>query len=156
STPRSVIVDLDVELGTILVEHLGRPDDAIEAFRDALALDPKHTAAYQGIAKIYEASGQTEALLETTEAEVDSLDAVEQVKRYADIASAWHEFSRLDRAAACWQKLIAVDPKNLAAHKGLSRALRDDEQWARLAEALRAQLKLVTEPFERVALLLEQ
>ena len=156
STPRSVIVDLDVELGTILADHLGRPDDAIEAFRDALALDPKHAAAYQGIAKIYEASGQTEALLDTTEAEVDASGAAEQVKRYPDIASAWHEFNRLDRAALCWQKLIALDPKNLSAHKGLARALRDDEQWATLAEALRAQLKLVGEPFERVALLLEQ
>ena len=156
STPRSVIVDLDVELGTILAEHLHRPEDAVEAFRDALALDNKHVAAYEGIEKIYEASGQTEALLETREAQVDALGGMDQARRYADIASLWHDFNRLDRAATCWQKVIAIEPKNLDAHKGLARALRDDEQWATLAEALRTQLRLINEPFERIALLLEQ
>ena len=156
STPRSVIVDLQVELGTILAEHLRRPEDAVEAFRDALALDPKHVGAFEGIEKIYEASGQTEALLETREAQVDALGGADQVKRYADIAAAWHEFNRLDRAATCWQKVIALDPKNIDAHKGLARALRDDEQWATLAEALRTQLRLVNDQFERTALLLEQ
>ena len=155
NAPRSVIVDLQVELGTILADHLGRPEDAVESFRDALTLDPKHVPAFQGLAKVYEATGQTEALLETTEAEVDTLGAAQQIRRYADIASAWYELSRLDRATACWQKLLALDPRNVQAHKGLARCLRDEEQYGDLASALRAQLKAITEPFERVALLLE-
>jgi tetratricopeptide (TPR) repeat protein len=153
--PRAVIVDLQVELGTILADHLGRPDDAIESFRDALALDPKHVPALQGLAKVYQDTGQTEALLETSEAEVDASSPAEQARRYADIAAAWHELARLDRAIACWHKLLALEPRNPHAHKGLARALRDDEQWAELANALRAQLKIIDEPFERVALLLE-
>lgn len=155
SAPRSVIVDLHVELGALLAERLERPDDAVESFRDALALDPKCVAAYQGLAQVYQATGQTELLLETSEAEVDAIGGGEQARRYADIAAAWHELARLDRAVACWQKLIALEPRNVHAHKGLARALRDDEQWAQLALALRAQLKIVVEPFERVALLLE-
>jgi tetratricopeptide (TPR) repeat protein len=155
AAPRPVIVDLYVELGTILADRLGRPEDAVESFRDALALDPKHVPAFQGLAKVYSATGQTEALLEASEAEVDASSAVEQVRRYADIAAAWYELSRLDRATATWGKLISLDPRNVHAHKGMARALRDDEQWADLALALRAQLKVTTEPFERVALLLE-
>jgi tetratricopeptide (TPR) repeat protein len=155
SAPRAVIVDLYVELGTIYADNLGRPDDAVEAFRDALGLDEKHVPAFQGLAKVYQATGQTEALLEASEAEVDARTAAEQVKRYPDIAAAWHELSRLDRAIACWQKQLALEPRNIDAHKGLARALRDDEQWAQLATALRAQLKVIIEPFERVAILLE-
>ncbi|HEY5948922.1 MAG TPA: tetratricopeptide repeat protein [Kofleriaceae bacterium] len=155
AAPRSVIVDLYVELGMILAEHLGRPDDAVESFRDALSLDPKHGPAFQGLTKVYQTTGQTEALLEASEAEADASTAAEQVRRYADIAAAWHELARTDRAIVTWQKLLAVDPRNITAHKGLARALRDDEQWAELALALRAQLKVITEPFERVALLLE-
>jgi tetratricopeptide (TPR) repeat protein len=155
AAPRAVIVDLYVELGNILAEHLGRPEDAVESYRDAIALDGKHAPAFQGLAKVYSTTGQTEALLEASEAEVDASSAVEQVRRYADIAAAWHELSRIDRAIATWQKLIALDPRNVHAHKGLCRALRDDEQWADLALALRAQLKVTSEPFERVALLLE-
>lgn len=155
AAPRAVIVDLYVELGSVLAERLGRPEDAVEAYRDALALDPKHVPAFQGLAKIYQETGQTEALLEVSEAEVDAAGAAEQVRRYADIAAAWHELARLDRAVACWRKLLALDPRNVDAHKGLARALRDEEQWADLALALRAQLKVVVEPFERVALLLD-
>jgi golgin subfamily B member 1 len=155
AAPRAVIVDLYVELGHILVDHLSRPDEAVEAFRDAVALDPKHLAAFQGLAKVYGATGQTEALLETSEQEVDASPVAEQIRRYADIAAAWHELARLDRATACWQKLIAIDPRNVDAHKGLARALRDDEQWAELALALRAQLRVIVEPVARVALLLE-
>jgi tetratricopeptide (TPR) repeat protein len=155
AAPRAVIVDLYVELGSILADHLSRPEDAVESFRDALALDAKHVPAFQGLTKVYQATGQTEALLEASEAEVDASGVAEQVRRYADIAAAWHELARLDRAVACWHKLLALDPRNVHAHKGLARALRDEEQWADLALALRAQLKVVIEPFERVALLLE-
>ncbi|HEY5926450.1 MAG TPA: tetratricopeptide repeat protein [Kofleriaceae bacterium] len=155
SAPRAVIVDLYVELGTVLAERLGRPDDAVEAFRDALALDGKHVPAFQGLAKVYQTTGQTEALLEASEAEVDATTAAEQVRRFPDIAAAWHELARLDRAIATWQKLLALDPRNIDGQKGLVRALRDDEQWAELALALRAQNKLTVEPFERVAVLLE-
>ncbi|HEX5061998.1 MAG TPA: tetratricopeptide repeat protein, partial [Kofleriaceae bacterium] len=155
SAPRALIVDLYVELGTILADQLGRPDDAVESFRDALALDPKHVPAFQGLAKVYQTGGQTEALLEASEAEVDASPAVVQVKRYPDIAAEWHELSRLDRAIATWHKMLALEPRNVDAHKGLARALRDDEQWAELAVALRAQHKVIIEPFERIALLLE-
>lgn len=155
SAPRAVIVDLYVELGNVLADQLSRPEDAIEAFRDALALDGKHAPAFQGLAKVYGATGQTEALLESSEAEVDASPVADQIRRYPDIAAAWHELARLDRAIACWKKLIAIDPRNVHAHKGLARGLRDDEQWAELSLALRAQLKVTLEPFERVALLLE-
>ncbi|HSD91104.1 MAG TPA: tetratricopeptide repeat protein, partial [Kofleriaceae bacterium] len=155
SSPRAVIVDLYVELGQVLAEHLGAPEEAIEAFREALALDEKHVPAFQGLAQVYQTTGQTEALLETTEAEVDAAGGANQAQRYADIAAAWYELTRLDRAAACWRKLLAIEPRNVAAHKGLARALRDDEQWADLAVTLRAQLKHLTEPFDRIAVLLE-
>ncbi|HSK02409.1 MAG TPA: tetratricopeptide repeat protein, partial [Kofleriaceae bacterium] len=46
SVPPAMLVDLHVELGGILAERLGRPDDAVRAFKDALSLDPRHAAAH--------------------------------------------------------------------------------------------------------------
>jgi tetratricopeptide (TPR) repeat protein len=153
--PRGVIVDLYVELGQVLGEHLNRPEEAIDAYREAIALDEKTVAAYKGLAQVYAATGQTEALLDATEDEVDAAGGGNQSQRYADIAAAWYELGRRDRAITCWRKLLAVDPSNIGAHKGLARALRDDEQWADLAVAQKAQLKQTIEPFDRIALLLE-
>ncbi len=153
--PRGVIVDLYVELGQVLGEHLGRPEEAIDAYREAIALDEKNVAAFKGLAQVYSATGQTEALLDATEDEVDAAGGANQVQRYGDIAAAWYELARRDRAIACWRKLLAIDPGNIGAHKGLARALRDDEQWAELAVAQKAQLKQTIEPFERIVLLLE-
>lgn len=153
ATTVAVIVDLHVERGAILVDHLDRPDLAVAAFQDALALDPKHGEALRRIAEVYEATGQTEALLEVTEAEVDAASAEVRAKRYADVAAAWHEHNRFDRAAAAWQKLLAVDPRSVAAQQGLARTLRADGQWLELVGALRAQVVLAAGGYDRQVLL---
>ena len=153
STTVAVIVELHVELGTILAERLDRADLAVGAFQDALALDPKHADALRRIAAVYEATGQAEALLEVTEAEVDAAAPAIQARRYADIAAAWHEHGRFDRAAAAWHKLLAVDPHGAAAQQGLARTLRADGQWLELVGALRAQVVLSAGGYDRLVLL---
>ncbi len=155
SAPATVIVDLHVELGSVFAEHLARPEDAIRAYRAALALDPRHAAALQGLERIYQSTGQAEALLDATETAVDGGSREDQLARYRDLASAWHDHARYDRAAACWQKLVTLDPRDLAAHQGRARALGAGQQWAPFVVALHAQLKLLTDPAERIALLLE-
>lgn len=155
STPPAVLVELHVELGGILADHLGRPDDAVRAFRDALALDPKHAAAHRGLARVYEAAGHTDALLDATEAEVDAAGRADQLRRYGDLAAAWHELARADRAAACWQKLLALEPRSIPALQGLARALRAAERWPELVAAQRALRELLVEPPARIELLLE-
>ncbi len=153
STTVAVIVDLHVELGGVLADHLDRPDLAVGAFQDALALDPKHTEALRRIAAVYEATGQAEALLEVTEAEVDAATPEIRARRYADIAAAWHEHGRFDRAAAAWHKLLALDPRSAAAQQGLGRTLRGDGQWLELVGALRAQVVLAPGGYDRLVLL---
>ncbi|MBA3465266.1 MAG: tetratricopeptide repeat protein, partial [Deltaproteobacteria bacterium] len=148
-----VVVDLHVELGGILADHLNRPDDAVRVLQDALALDPKHAEALRRIADVYEATGQAEALLEVTEAEVDAAPLAVKARRYADIAAAWHEHGKLDRAAAAWQKLIAIEPKSAIGQQGLARTLRADGRWVELVGALRAQSVQAPGSYDRLVLL---
>ncbi|MEO6777256.1 MAG: tetratricopeptide repeat protein [Kofleriaceae bacterium] len=131
---RPIVLDLHVELGTILVDHLGRAADAVRAFEDALALAPKHAAALEGLSHVYELTGETDALLEAREAEVD---AAPTAPRYAEVAAAWSDRGRFDRASACWRKLLAIEPHDPAARAGLARALRGAEAWTELAALLR-------------------
>jgi tetratricopeptide (TPR) repeat protein len=148
-------VALRVELGGVLADELGRSEDAIAAYTAALALEPKHPAAFQGLAAVYQATGQTEALLDASEAEVDGGDRAAQLVRYPEVARAWQERGRFDRAIACWQKLVEVEPRELSAHRGLAGALHANEQWGSLATELRALLDLTTVPADRLALMLE-
>jgi tetratricopeptide (TPR) repeat protein len=151
TAPHAVIVDLYIELGNLLKDHLNRPADAVHAFREALAIDPAHAAALEGIA----ATGESEALLDATEASIDAASREEQLRRYGDIASAWHDHGRYERAIECWHKLIALDGKLVAAHQGLVRSLRASEQWGPLVVAMHAMQKVLADPHERMAALLE-
>lgn len=151
TAPKAVVVELYVELGSVLHEHLGRTPDAVAAYRDALAIDPGHAPALEGLA----ATGDTEALLDATEASVDVASREEQLRRYADLASAWQEHGRTERALACWHKLLALDPDGATAHHGLVNTLRASAQWGRLVVALHAMQKIVDDPHERMELLLE-
>ena len=151
TAPHAVIVELYVELGNVLKDHLGRAAEAVEAFREALAIDPSHAPAIEGIA----ATGEAEALLDATEASVDAAGRDEQLRRYGDIASGWHEHGRYERAIASWQKLLAIDPAHVAAHQGLVRSLRAAEQWGPLVVAMHAMQKVLPDPHERMAALVE-
>lgn len=153
SAQADAVVELYAELGEVLARHLGRPEDAIAAYQDALALDPKHAEALAAIADLYAQTGQAEALLEVTEAEIDAVPAAVKASRYADVAAAWHEHGRYDRAGAVWRKLLAVSPSSAVAQQGLARTLRADGQWLDLVAALRAQILLAPGAYDRLVLL---
>src|SRR5262249_9037600 len=144
-----------LELGTVLGEHLGRPEEAARAFQSALALDPANRHAFQGLAKIYRSTGQTDAYLTTLEAELDAARSPTESPRYAEVASAWEELGNLDRAAAAWQKLLAVDSHNQVARQALARTLRAAGRWDELARAHHAHLQAASGASERIPILLE-
>jgi tetratricopeptide (TPR) repeat protein len=152
---RAQLVDLHVELAGVLADHLARNEDAVKAYTAALSLEPKHPAAHQGLARIYQMTGQTEALLDASEAEADAADHAARLSRYPELAAAWQERGRFDRATATWQKLIDLEPGSVSAHRGLAGALRGNEQWGSLAAELRVQLELKLPPAEKLAVLLE-
>ncbi|HEU5059201.1 MAG TPA: tetratricopeptide repeat protein [Kofleriaceae bacterium] len=152
--PRAELAELHRELGEVLAEHLGRPEDAARAFKTALELDARNAAALRGLKHLYRATGQRDAYLEADEAELDA-DAAPDPARYADIAQEWEARDRLDRAAAAWEKLLALEPKNETAHRGLARVFRQLGRWVALAAACRSHLKVIGSGPERAAVLLD-
>src|SRR3569623_3676530 len=131
---RPLILDLYVELGGVLADQLSRPGEAVGAFESALALDPKHAAALEGLSHVYELTGETDALLEAREAEAA---AAPSTKRFAEVAPAWADRGRFDRAAEAWRKVLELSPLAPDARAGLARALRGAAAWPELAALLR-------------------
>src|SRR5205807_1888083 len=142
-------------LAVLLDERLGRAEAAARAFQGALAIDPKNVTALQGLARLHLSAGRTEDYLATLEAELDASSSPADPQRYQELASGWEEHGQPERAAACWQKLLAVDGRHQAAHLGLLRTLRKAERWPELAKARRAFLSVVSNPRERARTLLE-
>ncbi|MEO8705170.1 MAG: tetratricopeptide repeat protein [Kofleriaceae bacterium] len=139
TAPDSVLVDLYVELGLILADQLGSSEEAAAAFREALALDPQHRAAFAGLEHVYQVTGQTVALLGAAEARAAHIgDVTLRAQRTSEVAAAWHDAGRFDRAAECWRTVIELEPV-LAAYHGLVDALRAGADWAGLVVALQAQ-----------------
>jgi tetratricopeptide (TPR) repeat protein len=134
---RSAVLDLHVELGDVLADRLGRPDDAVRAFKAALEIESRYPPALQGIMRVYRETGQTEELLEAREAELETVEPAQQGARLAEIAAGWQTRGRFDHAVTSWQKLIALEPKSIPARRGLAEALRASEQWPALVAALR-------------------
>lgn len=152
--PRSALVEIWVELGAVLGDRLQRHDEAIEAFATARQLAPTHRGALQGSARMYEATGRTEELLEAREATVDASTGTDRAASYAEIANAWEDRGRPDRAARCRRKQLLLTPLDVAAHDGLVRALRLNEEWSALADAIAAFVPVAPKG-DRLQLLLE-
>lgn len=154
SGPPGAIVELWVELGNLLADRLQRYDEALHAFTTARGLSPNHRAALQGCARVYQATGRTDELLEAREHELDAGGGAARATGYAEVATAWEDRGRPDRAAGCRRKQLQLAPLDLAAHEGLVRALRLNEEWSALAEAIPALIPLIPAS-ERTALYLE-
>jgi tetratricopeptide (TPR) repeat protein len=87
----------------------GQNDDAIEAFSDALALDPDLAAAYhqRALARFHEGdtSGAIRDIEETLKREPRDFAAFRTLSEIAAAREDWKG------AYAAWQKLLEVDPK---------------------------------------------
>src|SRR5690606_35594897 len=154
ATPRERAA-LHHELGEVLGEHLGRPDEAVRAFEAALELEPRDAAAYHGLKQVYRATNRKAELLEILEAELDAIGTPAEAHRYGDIARERAARGEHERAAAAWRKLLAASPGDRAGHEGLAAALRQLGRLDELADACRARLEVTEDAAERAAIHLE-
>lgn len=135
-----------------IFEHAERHDDAIRAFEQALELKADHPGARHGLKEAYRAAGRHDAYLEALEAD---LAGEADPERLAELAAAWEDHGRLDRAHTSWQRLAAADPAHAGARQGLARTLALLGRWPELAAAHRAHLELVSTADERIPILVE-
>ena len=57
-------IDLYTQMGQVYEEELRDPDRAIEAYNDVLSVEPDHTEALRGLARLYEQTEQWERAVE--------------------------------------------------------------------------------------------
>jgi tetratricopeptide (TPR) repeat protein len=148
------VVKLRLEIGELWDERLMDSGQAIQAYQEVLNIDASNMPALRALETLYEKTGQSERYLDILEAQLDASPSdAEQVALYERMSSAWEErFGKLDRAADCLEKIVAIDQRNLSAYRELERLYRQEGKHDSLVDTYRRHIMVVTDPVARVDL----
>ena len=146
--------ELLTELGEIRLRSLTDPSGAREAFSRALDADPEAGVALQGLREVAEASGDSGALLEACQREVelepDPSRQIALLRELVSVARQAEQLPRARRAAQAWTELEA-SRESLEALVDVGRSMGDESCERGALEALEA--VLADEPEARAVVL---
>ncbi|MCL4831935.1 MAG: tetratricopeptide repeat protein [Caldilineaceae bacterium] len=100
--------ELYVSLGMAL-DGLGEDEDALAAFREALALDPKNAGAYRGIGEISRRAG---ALDEAIAAYAEAARLSSVALDFVALAALYQQVGQIDAGLAAIGAALALEPDN--------------------------------------------
>ncbi len=139
--------EIMVKLGRTYDEELARPDDAIDAFRQALAIDPKHPEALDSIEVLYRTKEMYKDLIGVLKSKLGIIEEDAQPERRVELLMALgdvyeeHTGEPLP-AVKCYQQVIELDDGNMNALKGLERLFVQMEKWQDLLDVLEMQYNI--------------
>lgn len=148
------IIRLRLEIGQLWDVRMLDSSRAIGAYQDVLSINPSNVPALRALEQLYEKTGQSEQYLSILEAQLDvSPTDAERIALYERMASAWEErFGKLDRAAECLEKIVAIDDRSYDAYRELERLYRQDDKWDSLVETYRNHIMAALDPTTRIDL----
>ncbi len=131
-------VDVFYTIGEVYESELADDENAAEAFRDALDIEPTHTPSREAIEEIYARRGQWEALVEVY------LDAVEATDDFSESAVHLARIGEIyedeldDRANALnyYEQALEEDPHELSAAEPLIDLYIERDAWERAVPLL--------------------
>ncbi|MEZ4362322.1 MAG: tetratricopeptide repeat protein [Kofleriaceae bacterium] len=147
-------VKFKLQIGEIFDLHIYDPGQAITAYQQVLDIDPGNQQALRSLEALYEKTNQSEKYLEVLEAQLDvSATDAEQVALYERMAAAWEErFEKIDRAAECLEKIVALDARNFAAYRELARIYHQAGKWEALVETYHNHIRSTSDVPTRIDL----
>ncbi len=148
------IIKFRLEIGQIWDLRLFDAGQAITAYQKVLDLDPSNLTALRALEGLYEKTEQTEKYLDVLEAQLDATPSdAERVSLYERMAAAWEErFNKLDRAAECLEKIVAIDNRNYGAYRELGRLYQASGKYEALVETYRNHIMATNDVATRIEL----
>ncbi len=126
----------------VAAEHLGKVDEAIEAWQRVLDLRGEDPEALGALARLYEKQSRWEELTELLERQLDVSESTEaRVAVLAHRARVFAEhLGRAEEALETRRRILEVDPGHLPTLRLLAAGFRASEAWEELAEMLAAEV----------------
>jgi tetratricopeptide (TPR) repeat protein len=117
----------------LALQAKGQVEEAIAAFRQALALEPKDARVHYNLGNALAAKGQVDQAIAAFRQAI-TLDP-KDAKAHTNLGSALHTKGLWDEALAACQKAIVLDPKLAMAYNNLGLALKEKGQVERAIAA---------------------
>jgi cellulose synthase operon protein C len=139
----------------VLEERLGRVDDALARYREALALDPELLPARAALERLCESEGRWEDLCKLLEADLGTMQAAgDRVVHLFRLARLREErLSDLEGAAEAYARLLAVEPGSRVAQAALESVLEKLGRFDALADLLAKDAAASDDPRRKASLL---
>ncbi|EDM78752.1 adventurous gliding motility protein AgmK [Plesiocystis pacifica SIR-1] len=150
-------VDLLRRLATLHEDILANPEEAEQAWRRLLDIEPSDTEALQRLSRTYAASGSTTELIEVLERRIDaSTDEDERRSLRMQLASI-HRESAKNREAEIdvLRALLAEAPSDDDAMAALARALLAEERHAEAADVVQDRATIAPTAERKASLMLD-
>jgi tetratricopeptide (TPR) repeat protein len=150
-------VALRMRVAGLCEAELEDDEAAVQWYRGVLEFEPGHAGALSSLERLYTGHEAWSELIQTYEVQlVNTQAAEEQIAILAKMASIYEEeFESNKDAAACFERIFAIDSTSMSGIKNLERLLRALGEWHRLIEVLEHHITQVSEAEEITDLYLQ-
>ncbi len=148
-------IELYAQLGQLEGEVLGRVDDAVEAWRRVIAIDPSDFRALAALEALFTREGRWEEAIDVLEKRALVLDDETQRRdNLLQAAATWEEkVENLTKAAEVYERVRTNDPTNAVASERLEAIYQQQYKWTELVEVLLERSELREEVGEQITIL---
>jgi len=147
-------VDLYRQLGELYQKSLENPTEAVRAWNNLLALEPRDADAIDALEELYTAAEDWRACVGVLERRAEgTADPFDRASILFRIAEMWEKnIGEVDGAKVAYAQIIDLQPTSMDASQELERLYEADGQWEDLVGLLIARVEHTQDALEREGL----
>lgn len=140
--------DLYHRIGEVYESNLGRTDDAVAAYRNALESVPTHLPTLQALGALYRQAERWSDLADMDLREAERIaDPERRAARYFDVADlVERRLGDQPHAISLYERCLDLVPGHRAAFAALDQLYRREERWRDIVGLYERQAQAVTDP----------
>ncbi len=149
--------ELFAQLGELEGDTLMRTQDAIDAWREVLELDPAEFRALAALERLFMQEARWEEAVDILERRAQALaNPAERVDVLMQAASLWADkIGDGGSAAEVYERVLQIDPSNQTASIELEQLYRQRKSWVKLVDLLLARTEFSPDAPSRIQLLVQ-
>jgi tetratricopeptide (TPR) repeat protein len=130
------------ELGRTYGDVLNAPEEAAEAWRNLLEVDPADFEAMDKLEAGYRADEQWAEVVQIKMQRSEALaEPSEKIRELLEVAQIWREAEDYDRATPAYDRILTIEPTHQDAFEELERLHTASSRWEQLIELYLARLE---------------